>query len=130
MKTGNNIPSNIDEYIATFPDTIQELLNQMRAAIRESAPEATEKISYQMPAFAQQGILVYFAAFSKHIGFYPTSSAMEAFSEELSVYKSGKGSVQFPIHQPLPLDLVKRMVRFRVTENLEKAALKSIKKNK
>ncbi|MDP4269963.1 MAG: DUF1801 domain-containing protein [Bacteroidota bacterium] len=130
MKTGNNIPSNIDEYIATFPDTIQELLNQMRAAIREAAPEATEKISYQMPAFAQQGILVYFAAFSKHIGFYPTSSAMEAFSEELSVYKSGKGSVQFPIHQPLPLDLVKRMVRYRVAENLEKAALKSIKKNK
>ncbi|WP_243349393.1 iron chaperone [Parabacteroides sp. FAFU027] len=130
MKPENNIPTTIDEYIATFPDAIQELLNQMRAAIREAAPEATEKISYQMPAFAQQGILVYFAAFSKHIGFYPTSSAMEAFSEELSVYKNGKGSVQFPIHQPLPLDLVKQMVQFRVAENLEKAAVKSIKKNK
>jgi Uncharacterized conserved protein len=130
MNTQELIPQTIDEYISTFPTATQVLLNQMRNTIREAAPEAIEKISYQMSAFDQQGILVYFAAFKKHIGFYPTSSAMEAFSEALSVYKSGKGSVQFPIDKPLPLDLVRQMVSFRVEENIKKAALKSLKKKK
>lgn len=114
----------IDDYIATFPTATQTLLQQLRATIQTAAPEATEKISYQMPTFALKGNLVHFAAYEHHIGFYPTPSAITAFAEELSRYKSAKGSVQFPIDEPLPLDLVSRMVAFRVQKNLEKAAAK------
>lgn len=114
----------IDEYIASFPVEIQARLSAMRSAIREAAPEAKEKISYQMPAFFQNGVLVYFAAFKNHIGFYPTSSGIEAFAAELASYKSGRGSVQFPLDQPLPIDLVKRIVSFRVTEATRKAERK------
>jgi uncharacterized protein YdhG (YjbR/CyaY superfamily) len=110
----------IDEYIASFRPETQVLLEAMRQAIRESAPEATEKISYQMPTFYLHGNLVHFAAYDKHIGFYPAPSGMEAFSEELSHYKKGKGSLQFPIGEPLPLDLVRAIVRFRVAENKQK----------
>lgn len=116
--------SNIDDYIATFPEDIQGLLQQMRQTIQSAAPSATEKISYQMPTFAQQGNLVHFAAWKKHIGFYPVSSGIEAFADELSAYDFSKGPVRFPLDQPLPLDLVRRIVEFRVAENIEKAEKK------
>lgn len=111
----------IDEYISTFPQEIQEILNNLRKVIKEAAPDAVEKISYQMPAFALHGILVYFAAFKNHIGFYPTASGIDAFKHELSEYKWSKGAIQFPIKKPLPYELVSRIVKFRVLENIEKA---------
>jgi uncharacterized protein YdhG (YjbR/CyaY superfamily) len=114
----------IDEYIASFPQDIQEKLNQVRAAIRSAAPQAVEKISYQMPTFMQEGNLVDFAAYSRHIGFYPTPSGIAQFQQELTPYKSAKGSVQFPLDQPMPLDLIARITAFRVQENLAKAAQK------
>ncbi len=119
-----SVPSNIDAYNAQFPPEIQLILNQMRNLILQAAPESKEVISYQMPAFQYKGILVYFAAYAKHIGFYPTPSAIEKFKSELSEYKTSKGAVQFPIKQPLPQDLITRMVQFRVRENEMKADLK------
>ncbi|MFN0034515.1 MAG: iron chaperone, partial [Saprospiraceae bacterium] len=113
-------PSSIDEYIVGFPEEVQKVLEQIRATIRAAAPEATEVISYAIPTFSQQGHLVHFAAFKNHIGFYATPSGHEAFEKELSVYKQGKGSVQFPIDEPMPLDLIARIVAFRVKENVEK----------
>lgn len=111
----------IDEYIRTFPKDVQTILEKMRKTIREAAPGAVETISYQMPTFKLNGKgLVYFAAFKNHIGFYPIPSGVEAFEKELSPYKQGKGSVQFPIDQPVPYDLVRRIVTFRVNENLGK----------
>jgi len=111
----------IDEYIRTFPKDVQTILEKMRKTIREAAPGAVETISYQMPTFKLNGRgLVYFAAFKNHIGFYPIPSGVEAFEKELSPYKQGKGSVQFPIDQPVPYDLVRRIVTFRVNENLGK----------
>ncbi len=107
----------IDEYIALFPAEIQAILQELRATIRANAPEAEEKISYQMPTFFLYGNLVHFAAHKNHIGFYPTPSGIEAFAKELSVYKGAKGSIQFPIEQPLPLELIAKIVRFRVSEN-------------
>lgn len=123
-------PQSIDEYIATFPVEIQRLLGQMREAIQQAAPEAKELISYGIPAYKQNGMLVYFAAFTKHIGFYPTSSGIETFREELNGLVVGKGSVQFPFDQPLPLDLVKRIVSFRLSENLDKSTNQSKKRLK
>jgi uncharacterized protein YdhG (YjbR/CyaY superfamily) len=111
----------IDEYIATFPEEIQRLLQEMRAVIRAAAPDAEEKISYRMPTFYLRGNLVHFAAHANHIGFYPTPSGIEAFQQELSRYQTSKGAVQFPIAEPLPLELVGRIVKFRVTESLQKA---------
>jgi uncharacterized protein YdhG (YjbR/CyaY superfamily) len=119
----------IDEYIATFPEDVQVILRDMRATIRAAAPDAEERISYQMPAFALNGILVYFAAFKNHIGFYPTSSGIEAFRQELSAYEGSKGAVRFPIGEPLPKDLITRIVRYRIAENLKSAAAKANKKN-
>lgn len=110
----------IDEYIRTFPVEVQAILEKMRQTIRKAAPEAVEAISYQMPTFKLNGNLVHFAAFKKHIGFYPTSSGIEAFKKELSPYKWAKGSVQFPLDKPIPFDLVQRIVVFRVKENLRK----------
>jgi uncharacterized protein YdhG (YjbR/CyaY superfamily) len=110
----------IDEYIFAFPKNVQIILEEMRQAISEAAPEAEEAISYGMPAFRHKGILVYFAAFKNHIGFYPTSSAIEAFKEKLSDYETSKGTVRFPINEPIPFDLVKEIVKFRVRENLSK----------
>lgn len=118
----------IDEYIATFPDGIQKLLQEVRATIKAAAPDATEKISYQMPTFFLEGNVVHFAAFKNHIGFYPAPRGIEAFKDELAVYKGAKGSVQFPLDQPMPLDLISRIVQYRVAENLQKAAQKSRKK--
>lgn len=108
---------NIDEYIATFPENVQKILYKLREIIRESAPEAEEAISYGMPTFKLNGNLVHFAAYKNHIGFYPIPSAIIAFKEELSSYKQAKGSVQFPIDETIPFDIVKRIVEFRVKEN-------------
>lgn len=114
-------PDNIDEYIAQFPDHIQIKLREIRTTIKKAAPDAEEKISYQMPAFTLKGILVYFAAQTNHIGFYPTSSGIKAFQKELAGYKTGKGSIQFLSDKPLPLSLISKIVKFRIKENLEKA---------
>lgn len=113
-------PANIDEYIGGFPNDVQEILEKVRMTIQEAAPDAKEKISYSMPAFEQNGIVVYFAAFKNHIGLYALPSGHEQFKEALSKYKSGKGSVQFPLSQPMPFDLITKIVKFRVQENLEK----------
>ena len=124
-KSGIN---SIDEYIATFPQDIQKILKELRATIKAAAPDAEEKISYQMPTFFLNGNLVHFAAFKKHIGFYPTPSGIEAFQKELSVYDGAKGSVQFPIDEPMPLKLISRIVKFRAAENKKKAKIKSVTK--
>ena len=115
----------VDAYIAAFPEDIQRALEKMRATIRAAAPGAEEKISYGMPAFAQQGILVYFAAFKEHISLFPTSSGVRAFRRALSPYETSKGTVRFPIGKPLPLRLIGRIVKFRVAENLKKAEKKA-----
>jgi uncharacterized protein YdhG (YjbR/CyaY superfamily) len=113
----------IDEYIAEFPPETQAALEEMRALIRESAPGATETISYAIPTFDLNGRhLVHFAGYAKHVGFYPIPSAMTAFAEELAPYKSGKGSAQFPLGRPLPADLIRRIVEFRVAENLKRTS--------
>lgn len=117
-------PENIDEYIACYPVDIQIILQQLRSAIKKAAPGALEVISYGMPAFKLNGILVWFAAYAKHIGFYPTASGIEVFKKELAKYKSAKGSVQFPLNEPLPLKLITEIVKFRVAENLHKAEMK------
>jgi uncharacterized protein YdhG (YjbR/CyaY superfamily) len=111
-------PKNVDEYIATFPKNVQVVLEELKQAVREAAPEAEEVISYQMPAFKQNGILVWFAAFKNHIGFFPKVSAIEAFKEELSDYELSKGTIRFPLNKPIPIELVKKIVKFRVKENL------------
>ncbi|HYU88674.1 MAG TPA: DUF1801 domain-containing protein [Candidatus Bathyarchaeia archaeon] len=110
----------IDEYIKTFPPDVQKTLEKMRRTIRKAAPEAEEAISYQIPTFKLNGDLVYFAAFKKHIGFFPTSSGISAFKKELSKYKTSRGTAQFPLDQPIPYDLVTRIVLFRKKENLGK----------
>jgi uncharacterized protein YdhG (YjbR/CyaY superfamily) len=108
----------IDEYITIFPKNVQEILETLRKVIRESAPEAEETISYAIPTFKLNGNLVHFAAYKNHIGFYPTSSGIEAFKKELSNYNTSRGTVQFPIDKPIPYDLVKKIVRYREKENL------------
>ena len=107
----------IDQYIRSFPILTQTLLQELRLIIRESAPSASEKISYQMPTFYQNGNLVHFAAYERHIGFYPGARAIQVFESELSNYKTSKGAIQFPIDQPIPIELVKKIVDFRVVEN-------------
>jgi uncharacterized protein YdhG (YjbR/CyaY superfamily) len=110
----------IDEYIRIFPEDVQTILKKMRTTIQEAAPEAKETISYQIPTFRLNGNLVHFAAFKNHIGFYPAPSGIEGFKKELLPYKVAKGSVQFPIDKHIPYDLVKKIVQFRVQENLKK----------
>jgi len=128
MKSNQAGFKSIDEYIATFPEEIQAVLQELRATIKAAAPQAKEKISYQMPAYAQEGNLVYFAVWKNHIGFYPGSSAaLEPFKDELAVYDSTKGSIHFPLDKPLPVELIRKIVERRVAENLEKAAQKSRK---
>ena len=118
-------PTTINEYIAGFPEDTQGILNQVRATIRRAAPDAVESIGYGMPAYKLNGRpLVYFAGFKNHIGFYATPTGHSEFAKELSKYKQGKGSVQFPIDQPMPLELITQIVEFRVIENLEKGKLK------
>ena len=114
----------IDQYITRFPEAIQGKLEQVRAAIKLAAPDATELISYSIPAFKLKGMLVWFGAHTNHIGFYPLGSGIGKFKNELSGYKLAKGSVQFPFDKPLPLDIIGKIVRFRVTENLQKSLKK------
>jgi len=128
MQTKQTAPKNIDEYIAGFPHDVQEILEKIRMAIRKAAPDAGETIKYQMPTFTLKGNLVHFAAFKKHIGFYPAPTGTEKFQKELSVYQGAKGSVRFPLDKPIPFDLISRIVKFRVKENLERAAAKGKKK--
>ncbi|MWC27712.1 iron chaperone [Paenibacillus sp. MMS18-CY102] len=128
MEANKPAYESIDAYIASFPPEVQDVLQALRRVIKEAAPEATEKISYQMPTFALEGNLVYFAAYKKHIGFYPTSSGIAAFQHELEAYKVSKGTVQIPLGQPMPYELITRIVKHRVAANLEKAASKRAKK--
>ena len=111
----------IDEYIATFPEDTQKILTEIRETIKAAAPDAEEKISYQMPTFYLNGNLIHFAAFKNHIGIYPTPSGTEAFKEEISRYQGAKGSIRLPIDEPMPLKLITKIVKFRVAENIKKA---------
>jgi len=127
----NEFPNpDVDMYISGFPEEVQLMLNDMRTAIRNAAPQAEEVISYQMPAYRYNGILVHFAAYRNHIGFYPGAEGIEAFKKELSGYKGAKGSVQFPPDKPLPLELISQIVEFRVIRNTEKAMEKAKKKHR
>lgn len=120
MEREENRAETIDEYIAQFPAAVRKSLRQMRKTIREAAPQATEKISYRMPTFYLDGNLVHFAAFQRHLGFFPTASGVAAFEKELGPYVHAKGSIQFPLDQPIPHDLVRRITEFRVAENTQK----------
>jgi uncharacterized protein YdhG (YjbR/CyaY superfamily) len=128
MATHKAAATDIDEYIAMFPKDVQEILEALRATIKKAAPDAEETINYQIPTFTLKGNLVHFAAFKNHIGFYPTPTGIENFKSELSAYESAKGSVKFPLDQPIPFDLISKIVAFRVQENLERAAAKGKKK--
>lgn len=128
MKADQPVPKNIDEYIAGFPPEIQEKLEKIRATIRKAAPKAEEAISYMIPTFKLHGVLVHFAAFKNHIGFYPAPGGIEAFKEELSGYEISKGTVRFPLDQRIPYPLISKIVKFRVAQNLDNAAAKGKKK--
>jgi uncharacterized protein YdhG (YjbR/CyaY superfamily) len=128
MDNSRPTPKNIDEYIAGYPADIQGILQKIRAIVHETAPEAQETISYQVPTFTLKGNLVHFAAFKSHISFFPASSGVEKFKNELEGYKTSKGTIQFPLGQPIPYDLIRRIVLFRVQENLARAEAKAKKK--
>jgi uncharacterized protein YdhG (YjbR/CyaY superfamily) len=119
-KMKNTPPKNIDEYIGRFSENIQEKLQKIRITIRTAAPSAIETISYQMPAFKRSGILVYFAAFSNHISFFPTSSGVKKFQKELKEFETSKGTIKFPLDKPIPYELISKITIFRVKENTEK----------
>lgn len=125
----SKIPKSIDEYIKNFPNEVQQILQTIRSTIQKEVPEATETISYAMPTFVLNGTLVHFAAYAKHIGFYALPSGNIAFQKEISKYKFGKGSIQFPLNEPIPYGLIKKIVKFRVNENSEKTK-KRIQKKK
>ena len=118
MKSQQDAAQSVEKYINGFPENIQKMLQQIRKTIKELAPEAEETISYAIPTFKLKGNLVHFAAFKNHIGFYPTPSGIKEFEKELSVYKQGKGSVQFPLDKPMPLELIRKIVRYRIKKNL------------
>lgn len=125
MSGGQTDPSTIDDYIAAFPEDVRALLEQIRAAIREAAPDAQETMSYRMPAFKLRGRdLAYFAAYKKHIGLYPAPTGHAEFQEAVEVYGAGKGTLRFPLDQPIPLELVRRIVRFRAKEIADRAEAK------
>ncbi len=128
MKPDQTQPTTIDEYIAGFPPDVQAILEKVRATIRKAAPGAEETIKYRMPTFMLHGNLVYFAAFKDHIGFYPVPTGVEKFKKELAAYKMGRGSIQFPLDQPIPYGLISKIVKFRAKENLAKAKAKGKKK--
>ena len=130
MKSEQTAPKTIDEYIAENPNEIQEILQKVRQTIKLAAPDAEEAIKDQMPTFTLKGNLVYFGAFKKHIGFYPVPTGLEAFEADLSPYKTGKGSIQFPYDQPMPYDLITKVVKFRVQENLKNAEARKKKKQR
>ena|SRR5215475_6244814 len=117
----------VDEYFSAFPASTKSILKKMRTTIKEVVPEAEEVISYNMPAFKQNGILVWYAAYKEHIGFYPTPGPIKTFAPELRQYKTSKGAVQFPIDKPIPTTLIKKIVRFRVKQNVEKARAKELR---
>jgi uncharacterized protein YdhG (YjbR/CyaY superfamily) len=120
-----NTPNAIDRYIAVLPDKSREMAEQLRSTIKKAAPEAEEVISYGMPAYKLNGILLYFAVHKNHIGFYPMTAAIEAFKSELTEYKCSKGTIQFPHDKPIPFDLIEKIVKFRVNENLQKSRISS-----
>lgn len=113
-------PTTVEEYMQEFPEEVQEILQKIRTIVKEEAPEAQEKISYGMPTFSYKGALVHFAAYKKHIGFYPTPSGITKFEEQLKPYKHAKGSAQFPLSKPIPYDLIRQIVKVRLEENLNK----------
>lgn len=121
MRKGQSEPKDIDEYIAGFPEDVQEILEEIRTTIRKAAPDAEETIKYQMPTFTLNGNLVHFAAFKKHIGFYPAPRGVEKFKEALSAYEGAKSTVRFPLDKPIPFGLISKIVKFRVKKNLERA---------
>lgn len=123
-------PNNADEYIAAYPADVQKRLQQIREVIKKAVPQAREVISYAMPAYKVNSVLVYFAGWDKHIGFYPGAGAIAHFKDELSIFKGAKGSVQFPLDEPLPVDLINRIVAYRVTEDAAIAEARRIKKKK
>jgi uncharacterized protein YdhG (YjbR/CyaY superfamily) len=127
MKVKQAAPRSIDEYIAGFPTDVRKVLEKLRKTIRSAAPSAQETISYQIPTFTLNGHLVYFAAWKEHIGFYPASAGIEKFKKELSPYEMRKGTIRFPLNEPLPFDLISRIVKFRVEQNLARAAAKKKK---
>ena len=127
MMVNRVLAKNIDEYIAGFPPDVRMILEKIRGTVRKAAPGAEETFNYGIPTFTLNGNLVHFAAFEKHIGFYPTPGGIEKFKDELSAYKMAKGSVQFPLDQKIPYGLIRKIVKFRVQENLEKAAQKKKK---
>ena len=120
MNSSNKKFKNIDEYIQSHPKDVQKILMEIRKTVKKAAPKAKEKISYGMPAFTQNGNLVYFAAFKNHIGFYPLPSGINSFKKELSTYKTSKGAIQFPIDKPMPLSLITKIVKYRVKEDMTK----------
>jgi len=124
MKAKQKSAQNIDEYIAGFPNKVQRILQKIRITIRKSAPSAGEAIKYQIPTFTMNGNLVHFAAFKEHIGFYPAPTGIEKFKNEVSIYGSGKGTLRFPLDKPIPYDLISKIVKFRVEENLKRAKTK------
>jgi uncharacterized protein YdhG (YjbR/CyaY superfamily) len=130
MATGKKAPTNIDEYISGFSPDVQETLEKVRSTIRSAAPEAEETISYRIPAFTQNGVLVYFAAFKNHIGFYPPVKGDAALTKALSQYAGEKGNLQFPLDQAIPYALIKRIVKLRVKQNMAKAAAKKTKRKR
>ncbi len=124
MRTGRRGPTNVDEYIAGYPPEVQVILRKIRKTVREVAPGAQEAINYKMPAYWLKGNLIHFAAYKKHIGMYPAPTAVAEFKKELSIYKGAKSTMRFPLDEPIPFDLIRRIVKFRVKENLKKAAAK------
>jgi uncharacterized protein YdhG (YjbR/CyaY superfamily) len=129
MRANQTTPRNIDEYIAGFPNNVQEILEKIRMTIRKAARGAEETISYQIPTFTLKGkYLVYFAAYKKHIGLYPAPRGVEKFKKELSAYEGGRGTVRFPFDKPIPFGLIGRIVKFRVKQNLERAEAKGKKR--
>ena len=124
MKSDESTTNVIDDYIAAFPEDVRDILQKVRSTIRKVAPDAQEKINYGIPTFTLNGNLVHFAGFKSHIGFYPTPSGIEKFKKELSKYEGAKGSVKFPLDQPIPFDLIKKITEFRVKEQMAKSKKK------
>jgi uncharacterized protein YdhG (YjbR/CyaY superfamily) len=130
MPTNRSAAKNVDEYIAGFPGDVQEILEKIRTTIRKAAPGAEEKISYQIPTFTLNGsYFIYFAGFKNHVSIYPAPRGSEEFKEELSAYEGGKGTVRFPLDKPIPFDLIRRIVKFKVKESLERAKTKVRKRS-
>jgi uncharacterized protein YdhG (YjbR/CyaY superfamily) len=128
MKTKQTEPQNIDDYIAGFPNDVQDILEKIRITIRKAAPSAKEAIKYQIPTFTMKGNLVHFAAYKNNIGFYPAPMGIEKFKKEASIYESGKGTLKFPLDKPIPFGLISKIVKFRVKQDLERAQAKGKKK--